>query len=94
MAMQTDIRRYGARPVEHQAVTVPGLQPQGGPSSATGRANQDVNGWQQQRKSTSQPSQSKTPATPLVFAQWIAEGLRKKKPELQHFLKTEQLDII
>ena len=41
MAMQTDIRRYGLCPVEHQAVTVPGPQPQRGPPAATGKANQE-----------------------------------------------------
>nr|KAG5709634.1 hypothetical protein BaRGS_001684 [Batillaria attramentaria] len=30
----------------------------------------------------------------LVFVQWNADGLRKKKPELQEFLKKEKVDII
>ena len=37
---------------------------------------------------------SDKPVNPLVFAQWNAEGLRKKKPELQEFLKRNQVDII
>ena len=39
-------------------------------------------------------SHPETSAVPLVFAQWNAEGLRKKKPELQEFLKREGMDII
>ena len=39
-------------------------------------------------------SHPETSAVPLVFAQWNAEGLRKKKPELQEFLKRERVDII
>ena len=80
MAMQTDIRRYGACPVEHQAVTVSGHQPQRGPPAATGKANQEEKGRQQTNSLSSHPE---TSAVPLVFAQWNAEGLRKKKPVLQ-----------
>ena len=47
IAMQTDIRRYGARPVEHQVVTVPDPQPQRGPPVATGKANQEEKRRQQ-----------------------------------------------
>ena len=82
MAMQTDIQWYSAHPVEHQAVTVPGPQPQRGPPAATGKANQ--------REKRSHPEI----AVLLVFTQWNAEGLRKKKPELQEFLQRERVDII
>jgi ribonuclease HI len=91
MAMQTDIRRYGARPVIRQAVTVPGPEPQRGPPSTSGGANQ---GGRQQQRPASKPCQSLNSAVSLVFAQWNAEGLRKKKPELQEFLRREQVDII
>ena len=47
MAMQTDILRYGARPVEHQAVTVPGPQPQRGPPAATDKMVQSGGGPQE-----------------------------------------------
>ena len=90
MAMQTDIRRYGACPVEHQAVTVPGPQPQRGPPAVTGKANQEEKRRQQANCLSSHPE---TSAVPLVFAQRNAEGLRKKKPELQQFLR-EGVDII
>ena len=79
MTMQTDIRRYGARPVEHQAVTVPGPQPQRGPPAATGKANQEEKRRQQANSLSSHPE---TSPVPLVFGQWNAEGLRNKKPEL------------
>ena len=39
-------------------------------------------------------SHPETSAVPLVFAQRNAEGRRKKKPELQQFLKREGVDII
>ncbi|KAK7115386.1 hypothetical protein V1264_001263 [Littorina saxatilis] len=94
MAIQTDIRRYGARPADRQAETAPGPQPQRGPASATGEATQSDNRRQQPQASVSQPSQPDKSADPLVFAQWNAEGLRKKKPELQDFLRREQVDII
>ena len=76
MAMQTDIRRYGARPVEHQAVTVPRPQPQRGPPAATGKANQEEKRRQQAKCLSSHPEMS---AVLLVFAQWNAEGLSKKE---------------
>ena len=41
MAMQTDIWRYGAYPMEHQVVTVPGPQPQRRPPTATVKANKE-----------------------------------------------------
>ena len=91
MTMQTDIQRYGARPVEHQAVTVPDPQPQRGPPAATGKANQEEKRRQQAKSLSSHPEMSDVL---LVFAQWNAEGLRKKKPELQEFLKREGVDII
>ena len=39
-------------------------------------------------------SKSTGSTTPLVIAQWNAEGLQKKKPELQNFLKSKKIDII
>ena len=71
IAMQTDIRRYGARPVD-SAGPKPGL----GPPAATGKANQEEKSGQQAK---SLSSHLETSAVPLVFAQWNAEGLRKKK---------------
>ena len=89
--MQTDIRRYGARPVVLQAATAPGLQPQRGPTADTGRPTEE---GKRRRFLSSPASQPESPAIQLVFAQWNAEGLRKKKPELQEFLKREEVDII
>ena len=91
MAMQTDMRQYGARPVEHQTVIVPGLQPQRGPPAATGKVNQEEKRRQQAKSLSSHPE---TSAVPLVSTQWNAEGLRKKTPELQEFLKREGVNII
>ena len=91
MAMQTDIRRYGAHPVEHQAVTVPGSQPQRSLPAATGKATQKQKRRQQTNSLFSHPE---TSAVSLDFAQWNADGLRKKKPKLREFLKREGVDII
>ena len=65
MAMQTDIRLDGARPVEHQAVTVPRPQSQRGPPAATGKANQEEKIRQKAKSLSSHPE---TSAVPLVFA--------------------------
>lgn len=92
--MQTDIRRYGACPAGRQAVTVPGPLPQRGPPSATGKATQNESRRQQPQVLICQPSQSDLSFAPLVFAQWNADRLRKKKPELQIFLRGETVDII
>ena len=43
----TYIQRYGARPMEQQAVTVPGPQPQRGSPAATGKAIQEEKRRQQ-----------------------------------------------
>ena len=90
MAMWTDIRQYGARPVERQVVTVPGPQPKRGPPAATGKVNQEEK-RRQQAKILSSHLEAST--VPLVFAQWNTEGLRKKKPEQQEFLKREGVDL-
>ena len=91
MAMQADIPQYIAHPVEHQAVTVPGPQPQRGPPVATSKANQEEKRRQQAKSLSSHPE---TSAVLLVFVQWNTEGLQKKKPELQIFLKRKGGDII
>ena len=39
-------------------------------------------------------SKSTGSTTPLVIAQWNAEGLQKKKPKLQNFLKSKKIDVI
>ena len=62
-----------------------------GPPAATGKVNQEDK-RKQQAKSLS--SHLETSAVPLVYTQWNAEGLRKKKPELQEFLKRDGVDII
>ena len=41
-----------------------------------------------------QTTLSINPDVPLVFAQWNAEGVRKKKPGLQNDLQIHQVDII
>ena len=89
MAMQTDIRVwYGARTVDHQAVTVPGPQPQRGPPSATGgNTKQRVGETNTELKNQQIASHS------LVLAQWNAEGLKNKKPELQEYLRREKLTL-
>ena len=45
-------------------------------------------------KQTALSSHPETSAVLLVFTQWSAEGLGKKKPKLQEFLKREEVDII
>ena len=90
MAMQTDIREwYGARTVDHQAVTAPGPQPQRGPPPATG-------GTKKQRvgETNIELTHEQIASHPLILAQWNAEGLKNKKPELQEFLRKEKVDII
>ena len=67
---------------------MPGPQPQRGPPAATGKANQE------EKATNSLSSHPEASAVPLVFAQWNAEGLRKKKPELQELLKREEVYII
>jgi len=94
MVKQTDIRRYGVRPVVRQAVTTPGLPPHRGPPTSTGNTPRSKSEGRMQRPSTSQYCQPETSVAPLVFAQWNAEGLRKKKPELQEFLRAKKVDII
>ena len=96
MAMQTDIRQwYGARPAFRQTVTASGPLPQRGLPAATGGTTWCNGGRQRQQCSNKKPKNlSDTPEVPLVFAQWNAEGLRHKKPELQEFLRREHVDII
>ena len=81
MATQMDIRRYGASPVVHQAATVPDSEPQRGPPTTTGGVTRNV------RQSTTtadvNADRPEISDVPLVFAQWNAEGIRKKKLELQ-----------
>ena len=94
MAMLTYVKRSGARPVGSQAGTASGPQPQRGPTTDTGLTQGEGS---RRRSATDQPQETAlpvTPAVPLVFAQWNAEGLRNKKPELQIFLKKHQVDII
>ena len=90
MAMQTDIREwYGARTVDHQAVTAPGPQPQRGPPSATGG-----NTKQRVGETNIELTHGQIASHSLILAQWNAEGLKNKKPELQEFLRREKVDII
>ena len=61
-----------------------------GPTQATGAsANLLVRG--RQSRATDQTNQ---PSVNLTVAQWNAEGLRNKKPELQEFLRKNSIDII
>lgn len=61
-----------------------------GPTQATGAsANLTVRG--RQSRATDQTSQ---PPTTLKVAQWNAEGLGNKKPELQEFLRKNNIDVI
>ena len=87
------INRSGARPVGNQAGTAPGPMPQMGPPPATGSNQGDRN---RQCTSSSQHHNQALSTEPgsIVFAQWNAEGVRNKKPELQNFLKTKKIDII
>ena len=89
--MQTDIRNwYGARPVVHQAGTAPGPQPQRGPPSATGGKSQRSGGENIETINEIDTSADKL----LTIVQWNAEGLRRKKTELQEFLRKEKVDIM
>ena len=76
----------------NQAGTAPDPVPQMGPPHATGINNGDKNrqGPTAKQATTTLSNDSAY----LVFAQWNAEGLRKKKPELQNFLKEKKVDII
>ena len=91
MATQMDIRRYGASPVVHQAATVPDSEPQRGPPTTTGGVTRNVRQPSTTDVNASRPENSDVP---LVFAQWNAEGIRRKKPELQEFLRREKIDVI
>ena len=89
MIMLPYLKKHDARPVGNQAGTAPGLP---GPPTATGSTNV---------KSSQPPAGNKpckenlsSESAPLVFAQWNAEGLRNKKPELQNFLRNHKVDII
>ena len=82
--------RYGARTVGNQAGTAPGPEPQLGPSQRTGM---NPRGKSRQEPQENQ-STLKTDSAYLVSAQWNAEGIRHKKPELQSFLKNKKIDII
>ena len=84
--MQTDIRNWcGVGSVDRQAGTAPGPQPQRGPPSTTG-------GTYIRKENSS--SQTKGNEPTLTFAQWNAEGVRKKKPELQNYLSKENIDVM
>ena len=83
MAMQTDIRNWcGVGSVDRQAGTAPGPQPQRGPPSTTG-GNSEIN---------SRSNMNDKPS--LIFSQWNAEGVRKKKLELQQFLQERKIDVM
>ena len=68
--MQTDIQWYGAHPVEHQAATVPGPQPQRGAPAATGKAAEE-----KKRRQEANSLSLEASAVRLVFAQLNTEGL-------------------
>lgn len=86
------VHRCGARPVGSQAGTAPDPVPQMGPPTATGSNPGDK--IRQRPVSDQLTSTLSSEPASLVFAQWNAEGLRNKKPELQDFLKTKKIDII
>ena len=71
---------YGARLVEHQAVTVLSPQPQRGPSAATGKVNQE----EKRRQQTAY----------LVIWKHPLFRLSSHSGTLQEFLKREGVDII
>ena len=82
--------RYGARTVGNQAGTAPDPVPQMGPPPLTGMNTRDKS---RQGPQVEQSTLS-TDSAYLVFAQWNAEGVRNKKPELQSFLKNKKIAII
>ena len=61
-----------------------------GSTSATG-GSADFGARRKQSRTTGQQKQSKIP---LTVAQWNAEGIRNKKPELQEFLRKFKVDIL
>ncbi|KAK7101444.1 hypothetical protein V1264_019826 [Littorina saxatilis] len=86
MAVQLSLDRCGVVLVSRsQGRTAPGLQPQGGPTSATdcGSDPLPLTGGGQNRATGQQ----------LRIMHWNAEGVRQKKLELQQFLKSQQIDI-
>ena len=84
--------RGGARPVGNQAETAPGPEPQLGPPNPL-----EFENGEKQRKGSAR-EQTKTfrseDTACIVFAQWNAEGVFKKKLVLQNFLRDKKVDII
>ena len=80
----------------NQAGATPGPEPQQDPTQSTGSKNRKGN-HQGQKTSGTQP-RSKSPSVhsddSIVFAHWNADGIFKKKPDLQVFLKKHGVDII
>ena len=92
MIMLKYVIRGGARPVGNQAGTAPGPEPQLGPPKQLESANGVKQGKGPLRE---QPNTSQSGDTAsIVFAQWNAEGVFKKKLVLQNFLRDKKVDII
>ena len=93
MAMLQYVTRCGARTVGCQAGAAPGPQPQRDPTKVTGSQNA-------QRMKTNgkfydflTDSTSVNQDASIVFGQWNAEGIQKKKQVLQVFLKRHDVDV-
>ena len=97
MSMLQYVRRYGVRTAGNQAGATPGPQPQKDPTEATGSSEYSKRKRQGQRTFGPRP-QPKSPSVysdaSIVFAHWNADGIFKKKPDLQVFLKKHGVDII
>ena len=93
MAMLQYVTRCGARPVGCQAGAAPGPQPQRDPTKVTGSQNA------QRMKTNGKFYDFLTDGTSvnqdasIVFGQWNAEGIQKKKQVLQVFLKRHDVDV-
>lgn len=87
MATQTTLDRCGVVFLDRgRGETVPGPQPQRGPTTVTDHGSAT--------SPTSQGGQSKKCGKPaLRIAQWNAEGVQRKKVELQRFLKENAIDV-
>ena len=74
--------RYGIRPMLHpQVVAMPDPTPRKGPPYATEDGSVPLDARRRQSRAT-----STTESSPLTVAQWNAEGISRKKLELQTFL--------
>ena len=87
MAVQLSLDCYGVVLVgRSQGGTVPGAQPQRGPTNATDCGSDPLlmAGGGQSRATGHQT---------LRIMHWNAEGVRQKKLELQQFLKAQKIDV-